>query len=346
VSTTQGTDVVFGTIPKFGYIDYQARMAGKPEGIGWDNLGKRDMLGIVLHRMYGTLAGTLSYFALPSTGALTDFAVGVAAIDGKDQAGVIHQYNDPFGYRSGWASGRVSAPYGDGLRFVDKYGVNAVNKRLTSLEISGYENTPIDDFAWGEIVHFVAYWADQCHIRYDQFPLNPATGISFLFWHQEFTIGTGKLCPWDVVMSRTNELIKDVTAMLKQAQTSGQGAGEPPAGGDEPVPVPQYADQVPIAELAMLADRDFAGSRPYKDVTLANGETLRARIVLDRVKVTNPDHFYQQYAIPGGRRTKPDPKVGDIVDVIYSITSADGNEYWIDPQWARISQDKAVLFED
>jgi len=337
--------VAFGNVPKFGYIDYQSRMATKPEGVGWDNLGKRDMLGIVLHRMWGTLNGTLNYFSDPTVGALTDFAVGVEAIDGKANAGVIQQYNDPFGYRSGWASGRVSAPYGDGLLFVQKYGVNAVNKRLTSLEISGFENTPIDDFAWGEIVHFVAYWADQCHISWEQFPINPATGISFLFWHQEMTFGTGKLCPWQVVMSRTNELIEDVKVVLKAAQTS--GVVTPPV--EIPpivIPAPTYAAAVPITELAMMADRDFAGSKPYRDVTLANGKKLRARVVLDKVKVTNPSSFYQQYAIEGGKRTKPDPKVDDLVDVVFSITSDAGEEYWIDPQWARISQDKALLAED
>ncbi|MGN6031450.1 MAG: hypothetical protein ACTHQE_07270 [Thermomicrobiales bacterium] len=79
----------------------------KPEGVGWDNLGKRDMLGIVLHRMWGTLNGTLSYFNDPTTGALTEFGVGVEAIDGKANAGVIQQHNDPFGLTPGARKART-----------------------------------------------------------------------------------------------------------------------------------------------------------------------------------------------------------------------------------------------
>lgn len=342
--------VTFGRVPVFGYVDRQAVTASKPEGVGWDNLGQRDVLGVVLHRMLGSLVGTDQFFGLASTGALTDYGIGVAAQDGSKLDGVIYRWNNEYGYRSGWASGRVSAPYGDGLLFVNKYGVNAVNKRLVSLEISGFEGTPITDFARGEIVHFIAYYADKAKISWEDFPLNKATGMSFVFWHQEFTIGTGKLCPFDYVMSITNQIIKEVQALLKKYQTaaSGDGTGGDTTipGGDVVIPKPTYATPVPIPELALLADSDFAGRKPYRDVKLANGKTLRARIVLDKVKVVNAKGFFKQYAADGSKTTKPDPKVGDLVDVIYSFTGDDGREYYSDGQWARIAQDDVLLFED
>lgn len=230
----EGTPVAntYGRVPKFGYVDRQAVTANKPEGQGWDNLGKRDVLGVVLHRMLGSLAGTDQFFR--TANALTDFGLGVAATDGSDLAGVIYQWNDPFGYRSGWASGPYKGAWGDGLAFGQKYSVNAINRRLVSVEISGQQNTPIDAFAWGKLVHFVAYFADQCKVPWETFPLNPATGISFVFWHQEFTLGSGKECPFKWVMDNTDRLIADVKEMLRKAQTG----DVLPAPAPNPMPTP------------------------------------------------------------------------------------------------------------
>lgn len=229
----------YGRVPKFGYVDRQAVTANKPEGQGWDNLGKRDVLGVVLHRMLGSLAGTDQFFR--TANALTDFGLGVAATDGSDLAGVIYQWNDPFGYRSGWASGPYKGAWGDGLAFGQKYSVNAINRRLVSVEISGQQNTPIDAFAWGKLVHFVAYFADQCKVPWETFPLNPATGISFVIWHQEFTIGTGKECPFSWVMDNTDRLIADVKAMLQRYQT---GATQPVSPPDPPTSATAYVRAV------------------------------------------------------------------------------------------------------
>ena len=110
--------IVYGRVPKPAIVDKQGTTAGKPAGRGWDNLGKHNFKGFALHRMWGTLAGTDSHFGNPSVGALTDYGLGSANIDGAALDGRIHQYNDPYGYRSPWASGPVSAPYGDGLAYV------------------------------------------------------------------------------------------------------------------------------------------------------------------------------------------------------------------------------------
>lgn len=337
------TKIVFKRVPMFGYADRQFVTANKAEGDGWDNLGQRDVLGIVLHRMLGSLTGTDQFFGQAGVGALTDYGMGVKETDG-DLAGYIYQWNNPYGYRSGWASGRVSAPYGDGLLFVNKYGVNAVNKRLVSIETSGFENTPIDDFAWGELVHFVAWWADQKGITWEQFPLNPATGISFLFWHQEMTIGTGKKCPFDVLMSRTNELIGDVQAFMKKYQVVAEEVIPPVVLTPPPVvvPTPIYATPYPITGLAMLAENDIKGHKGYSNV---EGTTFR--LVNDSVTVVDPTNFYQQTSTKTAPITKANPKVGDTVNVNYSFTSAaTQSEFYLDDQWARIEADKVVLSSD
>lgn len=207
--------IVHGHVPHPGYLD---RLISKSEGLGWDNLGPRQPKFVVLHRMLGSLWGTDGFFRMPGTNALTDYGVGVAATDGVDNAGVIIRWNDPLGVRAGWASGPVSGAYGDGLAIVNAYGLNAVNRDGVSIEISGFADTPIDAKAFEEIAQLMAYWWDQMRIPHTSAPINPETGISAVIWHQEFTIGTGKECPFKVVMDQTNALIDRATAILKQHQ--------------------------------------------------------------------------------------------------------------------------------
>lgn len=239
IPTKEPAMATFGNVPPIRVVDRQFVTATKPPGNGWDDLGTRDVLGVVLHRMLGSLRGTDSFFR--TANALTDYGLGVEATDGKDLAGVLYQWNDPFGRRSGWASGPVSKPYGDGKAFVDAYGINAVNRRLVSIEISGQQETPVDAVAWRALVHFVASWADRCKVPWETFPLNPATGISFVIWHQEFTIGTGKECPFAWVMDNTDRLIADVKAMLQRYQT---GATQPVSPPDPPTSATAYVRAV------------------------------------------------------------------------------------------------------
>jgi hypothetical protein len=201
------------------------------EGHGWDDLGKRNPKFIALHRMLGNLWGTDQYFRDPDVASLTDFGIGIAAIDGAANAGKILQWNDYHGFRSGWASGRVSNPYGDGAKIVAKYGIDVVNRDGVSVEISGYYDDAIDDASWKKLVALCAYLADEMEVPYTSLPINPHTGINLLIWHQEFTIGTGKICPGLWVMNNTDRLYKDIAAYLKPYQ---EGSVVP-----EPVPPAQ-----------------------------------------------------------------------------------------------------------
>ncbi|MGI8475744.1 MAG: N-acetylmuramoyl-L-alanine amidase [Thermomicrobiales bacterium] len=234
---------VYQTVP---HPDYEDNFIPKVEGVGWDNLGKRTVDGVTWHRILGGLRGTETYFSDPSVGALTDYGVGVLAQDGAGDDGTICRWNDPLGWRSGWASGPVSAPYGDGVLFVNKYGVNAVNSRRASIEISGFQDTPLSDAAKASVVAITAYWADQKQIPWDQWPIVPGDGFSFVCWHREFTIGTGKLCPFDAVIAETDGMIEDVRAILKQYQTS---AAPAPAPTPIPAPTTKYATPIPPPEF-------------------------------------------------------------------------------------------------
>lgn len=336
----------FGNVQEFGYVDRQSVTAGKPEGVGWDNLGQRDILGIALHRMLGSLTGTDQFFRTAT--ALTDYGLGVAARDGSALAGYIYKWNDPWGWRSGWASGPVSMPYGDGAAFVRKYGIMAVNKRIVSIEISGDQNTVIDAFAWGELVHFIAWHADQAKIPWDQFPHYHVTGMSFLFWHQEFTIGTGKECPFEYVMQNTNRLIADVKAMLKEHQTVAGPVVSQPVPPVVAVPKPRYATPLPILQLTQVDVRD---KDTVPAVVSDNG--VQYIYVGDRVRVTAPKGTprYQRMANDGEAwadvpRVGPDLKRGEEFEVSWLAIHPNGGRVYITPYWTRVMQGHVVRVAD
>ena len=220
--------ITYGKVPR---PPIQQRILSDKEAVrghGWDDLGPRNPKFIVLHRMVGTLWGTDGYFRNPSVASLTDFGIGIASIDGPANAGKILQWNDYKGRRSGWASGPVNGAYGDGAAVVQKYGINAVNRDGVSIEISGTDE-PLDAVSWKALVHLCAYLIDEMKIPYTSLPKNPHTGINVLIWHNEFTNGTGKQCPFPWMRNNTNRLYKDIAAFLKPYQE----------GGKKPEPQPQ-----------------------------------------------------------------------------------------------------------
>lgn len=186
----------------------------------WDDLGPRRNFGVVYHRMLGSLMGTEQYFDGGAQG-LTHYGTGHPG----DHDGEIRMWCDPLTNRAPWASGRVIAPWGDGPAFVNKYGANAVNNDLIAIEISGNYNDPISDLTKDTVAALSAYWADQAKIPHDKYPLNPTTGLTYTYWHQEFTGPAEKICPGPVVMDATDDIIARTVAVLKAAQTASTGGG-------------------------------------------------------------------------------------------------------------------------
>ena len=210
--------LVFGRVP---HPEYHDRPIAKAEGAGQNNLGKRSVKGVVWHRMLGSLNGTDGFFRRGDVNALTDYGVGVESIDGSAFDGVIYRWNDPYGYQSGWASGPVLAPWGDGVSFVRKYGINGVNRDQVSIEISGQYATPLTEAARKSVVDLTAYFADQYGIPWNEFPVSRQDGFSFVRWHQEFTGPQEKVCPGAEVIRETDALMERVKQKLKRHQTGG-----------------------------------------------------------------------------------------------------------------------------
>jgi hypothetical protein len=288
--------VTFGNVPHPDYID---DIVSSSENHAWDDLGARTIRGIVWHRMLGSLLGTAQFFH-GGAAALTDYGVGVTAQDGANLDGVLYRWNDPKGRRAPWANGALSNPYGDGLAFYNLYGVNAINRDLTAIEISGFQTTAVSPKARQRVAELTAYWADQYKVSWETFPLIPGEGNrSFVIWHQEITIGTGKLCPFDEVMNQTPSLIEQTRGVLKQYQTS--TIPDPPP----PPPPPEYASPLDLpwfdADLEKGYPSDhvwdskkwgkvqvYAALRPYESLRAANrlqGPDTKAEKVGPRLKV-------------------------------------------------------------
>lgn len=305
------TDLVFGRVP---HPPYEDNPITKAAGKGQDNLGKRTVKGVVWHRMIGHLRTTGTYFTFPSVYALTDYGVGVAVSDPIADDGVIIRWNDPLGYQSGWASGSYSAAaYGDGLAFVAKNGVNAINRDQASIEISGNYDTPLSEKARNSICQLTAYWADQYHIPWDVWPIAPQDGFSFVRWHQEFGAENGtKPCPGSVVMRETSALIERVRTILKAAQT---------ATVTPPKPAPAYT--VPI--LPEWWPDALANARPSD--AKVNGVMWRAiRRREECIRKTN------RYSSPSTSAPKSGPQVQvkEKIGIERWFIDADGKQWFVE----------------
>ena len=280
--------------------EHHDRPIYKPEGNGQNNLGKRDVKFAALHRMLGSLWGTDTFFRGP-VGALTDWGV-------HHLTGEAIKWNDPYGYASGWASGPVSAPYGDGAAFIAKHGVNGVNRFGVSIEISGFQTDPVSEAAWDTIAQIIAHYAHDAGITWEQFP-DTGEGFSFTIWHQEFTIGTGKQCPFTVVMDGTPQLIERVRAILKAAQVVATDAGVPTVPLFAPPVLPAWWGEEALADGE---DREHEGV-----IWHAVTATYTAR----------KDTRCTAWAGPDAPNTRTPVRTGEKIRGYYRVRASDGKWY-------------------
>lgn len=301
-------DIVYGKVPKPAVVNrYIPDFGGM--AAGW--YGKRMVLGVVWHRMVGNLLGSDDYFRTPGTG-LTDYGIGVGGWDASNLDGVVYQWNDPLGVRSGWASGSVTQPYGDGLAFVNEfaptYGVDIVNRGQVSIEVSGNYTTPLTTASRAKLVALTAYYADQAKIPWDQFPNWPGHGYSFVRWHQEFTGPALKVCPGDVVMGETATLLAAVAAHMKKYQLDTA----------MPAPVVYLPPIVPdwlTADISagVMRDRDWNGYHVW-------GVERQYRALRDTPR-------YQTAELGSDRFTGPKISAGDVFKGSHIFGS--GTDQWV-----------------
>lgn len=243
------SDLVFGKVPHPACTKDILAPGVRADGDGWNSMGRdRRNFGVVYHRTVGrSIAGTGEWFRNPGTG-LTHYGVGSCPPDaGPD--GKVYQWVDPRSRVSPWASGPWENPPGDGRALVAKYGVEAINGDLIAIETSGYYDDPISDTTRQRIAEISAYWADQAKIPYDVYPLNPTTGLTYTYWHNEFQ--GHKPCPGSVIQAATNDVIARTKDILKQYQTGETTVPPPtpdldyPPGWDAAIAAAVWGDAYP-----------------------------------------------------------------------------------------------------
>ena len=215
--------LVFGRVPRPAVRD---RVIPDADNIAWDNLGQRKVLGLVYHRQLGENWGTDGWFRTlwQANGQKAGGQLGLTDYGINRNTGEILKWNDPYGIgregvsrnRSGHASGGPGGPSGDGVAFVGKLGRNAINRDLASLEIDGWQDSPIAQAGYNGIVSLSAHLADANLVPWTDYPYNPKTGLPFTYWHDEFQ--GEKDCPWDVVKKLTPQIIEDTKMLMKQYQ--------------------------------------------------------------------------------------------------------------------------------
>lgn len=306
--------IVFGKVPHPHFLDRPITKAGGTPTSGWSDLGKRSPKGVVLHRMVGSLNGTDGYFRKESTAALTDYGIGVEARDGHRAAGEIMRWNDPRGFRSPWANGKISAPYGDGQKFLNQYGATLVNRDLVSIEISGNYDTPLDDRSRKSIAHLIAYWGDQYKIPADEFPWIENESRNFTIFHQEFTIGTGKICPGPVVMGEIDSLVEMAQAHMRRYQS-------PEA------PVQEFAKPGVIPAL------------DGRDARIGGVQFWACQ----RVVTAKEGGRFFAFADEQSGQTRSPARADEQFTVQWAVKSARGEWWWVTTRGSRIRQDETMV---
>lgn len=205
-----GGDVAFGNVK---IPSHQTAIVKKPwEGAGFDRVPPRNNVGMCMHKWWG-YGDALSLYYLFSTGgerqadALTDWSL--------TQEGELVLLNEPWKTRAGWANGPASDLEGDGVLFVRKLGVSAVNSRLVSVEFEGKsekltnEQMEIGSSLW-------AYYYDAWGVSWEDYPMNPKVGCNTDLDHWE--IGD-KECPFAGARSQRHEFQSMVKGKMKAGQT-------------------------------------------------------------------------------------------------------------------------------
>lgn len=230
--------LVFGRVPHPPFVD---RVIPDSQTSAWNNLGRRRALGTCQHSMVGYQITTDTWFRNdPVTGrlaqGLTDYGIG-GAKDGPSLDGVIYRWNDPRGYRSGWANGGSDGLEGDGVAFVRTLGINAINRDLVSIERSdgGDINTPMSPKQFESMCQLHAYWHDQNKVPWNEFPLNPSLGLVMYLEHREFAT---KACPFAPVSNEVDRIQARIREIMREYQ--GEAVPLPP----KPEPKPPVIDPV------------------------------------------------------------------------------------------------------
>lgn len=123
-------------------------------GNGMDPYPFQDTGNTWTHTMVGSLWGTDAWFRRADVAAATHYGIG-----GKlepDHDGYIIEWIDPTRQVSPWASGPFNGGEGDGAAYVRAFGIDGINGKARSIELSGQVNTPVTIKQWRALMWLIA----------------------------------------------------------------------------------------------------------------------------------------------------------------------------------------------
>lgn len=255
----------FGRVPRPTFTN---REIPSSQNMAWDDLGQREVRGIFLHRMEGSLWGTDEYFRTfaraqqTKQGGLTDF--GIDATTGEALL-----WCESTGRKSPWASGPVQNPIKSAAIFVNLYGRNAVNQYAESIETSGWGGDAVSARWRAWVVAEIAYQADRYGAKldakgqlfdYTTYPNIPSEqNREFVMSHGWAYDGKRTTCAGSVIEALIPTINREVQAILAQYQAD---------ASTEPAQPTTPATPTPTEEVLPGLDYDVAAR-------LFNGNTAK-----------------------------------------------------------------------
>lgn len=295
--------VTFGQVPKPNIAE---RIVDTPEFSNWNNRGPRNIVGVCVHRIEGSLESADSVFQTAQRPALTDFGIGNSYIDPPEQDGEIWQWNRLDGnqspYANGWGENEhwsdPGVAEGHGLVFMENYYPDYdLNRDLASIENAGKADTPVSDGQLESLAHLIAYICDHyCEIPWDEFPRNKKVGSDFYAVYQHFEFA-GKDCPFPPMKALHETYVERAQEIMKQYQEDGSNPEPPPS---EPFAVD---DRIKSDGTALEIFSEPGGNSSSNNgstmtpddaiVAASRGSAEQAHAYADQVSALRPDEAHR-----------------------------------------------------
>ena len=258
------SDLVFGRVPK-PPMTVMIVPKGASGQTGWFQCPPRHNVGFMAHETQGVASGQWYYdfFSCPNgercRDALVDFLI--------DQQGVIFMFNDPEGTRAPWANGggalQSGGLEGDGVAYVNYFGLAAVDTKTISCEIVKNHDAPMTAKQIISLGKLFAYYADRDQQPWTNWPaIAKYNGTRVYLNHYE--IGTTNC---HINTDDNDKVIAEVQKNLKAAQQDGVTPAEPVYVAADPM---QPGTFVKNGRLFLEVNKDYVTQRPVKPYRYAD----------------------------------------------------------------------------